>query len=153
LLRVVAPEDMEAKYQRIVVSSLQGYVLYLHKLPTEQLQSAHEANKKLIATKRFWNLSKHTSALIRNAWFSVLIALCQKAPDLLADEGARAALAVFGSLDETDPTVLPKVWEVSLHVLTTVQVSFFNVFSSHNRLAHNFFGHRACPGFAVGVLH
>jgi hypothetical protein len=64
LLRVVAPEEMEAKYQRIVVSSLQGYVLYLHKLPAEQLQSAHEANKKLIALKKLWNLSKHMSALI-----------------------------------------------------------------------------------------
>jgi hypothetical protein len=42
----------------------------------------------------------------------------------LADEGARAALAVFGSLDETEPTVLPTVWEASLHVLTAVQVSF-----------------------------
>ena len=152
LLRVVAPEEMEAKYQRIVVSSLQGYVLYLHKLPAEQLQAAHEANKKLIASKKFWHLSKHTSALIRNAWFSVLIALCQKAPDLLADEGARAALAVFGSLDETDPIVLPTVWEASLHVITTVQVSFFNVFFSHNRLAHHVFRHRACPGFEVGVL-
>ena len=99
LLRVVAPEEMEAKYQRIVVSSLQGYVLYLHKLPAEQLQSVHEANKNLMASKKLWNLSKHTSALIRNAWFSVLIAVCQKAPDLLADEGARATLAVFGSLD------------------------------------------------------
>jgi hypothetical protein len=118
-------------------------VLYLHKLPAEQLQAAHEANKKLIASKKFWNLSKHTSALIRNSWFSVLIALCQKAPDLLADDGARAALAVFGILDETDPTVLPTVWEASLHVLTAVQVSFFNVFFSHKRLAHNFFRHRA----------
>ena len=139
LLRVVAPEEMEAKYQRIVVSSLQGYVLYLHKLPAEQLQAAYEANKKLIASKKFWNLSKHTSALIRSAWFSVLIAVCQKAPDLLADEGARAAFAVFGSLDETDPIVLPAVWEASLHVLTTVQVSFFKMFFSHNRLAHIFF--------------
>jgi hypothetical protein len=114
---------MEAKYQRVIVSSLQGYALYLHKLPAEQLQAAHEANKKLIASKKFWKFSTYTSALIRNAWFSVLIALCQKAPYLLADEGARAAVAVFGNLDETDPTVLPTVWEASLHVLTTLQVS------------------------------
>lgn len=125
---------MDARYQRVVVSSLQGYALYLHKLPPEQLQAAYEANKKLIASKKFWNLSKHTSALIRNAWFSVLIALCQKAPDLLASEGARATLAVFGSLDETDPAVLPTVWEASLHVLTAVQVSFFKQFFPHYRL-------------------
>jgi len=55
----------------------------------------------------------------------VLVALCQKTPDLLTDEGACAAFAVFGSLDETDPTVLPTVWEASLHVLTAVHVSFF----------------------------
>jgi hypothetical protein len=118
---------MEAKYQRVVVSSLQGYALYLHKLPTKQLQAAHKANKKLISSKKFWKLSKHTSSLIRNAWFSVLIALCKKAQDLLIDEGAHAALAVFGNLDETDPAVLPTVWEASLHVLTTIQVSFFKL--------------------------
>ena len=55
----------------------------------------------------------------------MLVALCQKTPDLLTDEGACAAFAVFGSLDETDPTVLPTVWKASLHVLTAVHVSFF----------------------------
>lgn len=125
--KIVTAEEMEAKYQRVVVSSLQGYALYLHKIPAEQLQAVHPTNKKLISSKKFWKLAKHTSALIRNAWFSVLIALCQKAPDLLADEGARAALAVFGNLDETDSTVLPTVWEASLHVLTTVQDCWRNV--------------------------
>jgi hypothetical protein len=152
VLRVVTPEEMEAKYQRIVVSSLQGYALYLQKLPAEHLQAAHEANKKLIASKKFWNLSKHTSALIRNAWFSALIALCQKAPDLLVDEGPHAAVAVFGNLDETDPTVLPTVWEALLHVLTTVQVTFFKQFFSCNISAQIFFGHIACAGLEVTVF-
>jgi hypothetical protein len=122
-LRIATAEEMESKYQRVVVSSLQGYALYLHKLPAEQLQAAYPSSKKLISSKKFWKLAKHSSALIRNAWFSVLIALCQNAPALLADEGARAALSVFTNLDETDSTVLPTVWEASLHVLTTVQVS------------------------------
>jgi hypothetical protein len=47
----------------------------------------------------------------------------------LADEGARVALAAFGNLDETDPTVLPTVWEASLNVLTTLQVSLFKLLS------------------------
>jgi hypothetical protein len=121
----VTAEEAEAKYQRVVVSSLQGYVLYLNKLPAEKLQAAHPSNKKLISSKKFWKLAKHSSALIRNAWFSIIIALCQKAPDILADEGARATLAVFGNLDETDSTVMPTVWDASLHVLSTVQVSLF----------------------------
>ncbi|KAJ9575352.1 hypothetical protein L9F63_025698, partial [Diploptera punctata] len=117
----VTAEEMEAKYQRVIISSLHGYALYLQKLPADQLKAANQANKKILASKKFWKFSKHSSALIRNAWFTVIIALCEKAPDLLADDGSRVALAVFNSLDETDPIVLPTVWEASLHVLTTVE--------------------------------
>lgn len=117
----VTAEEMEAKYQRVVISSLQGYALYLQKLPADQLKAAEQANKKFLVSKKFWKLSKHSCALIRNAWFTVIIALCQKAPDLLADEGSRVALAVFSNLDENDPIVLPTVWEASLHVLTTIE--------------------------------
>ena len=116
-------DEMEAKYQRVLISSLQGYALYLHKLPADQLKAAEQANKKILVSKKFWKLWKHSCALIRNAWFTVVIALCQKAPHFLANEGSRVALAVFGNLDESDPIVLPTVWEASLHVLTTIEVS------------------------------
>lgn len=119
--KISSAEDMESKYQRVLVSSLQGYALFLQKMPSEHLEAVNDLNKKLVSSKRFWKLASHKAPLVRNAWFSALIAVCQKAPNLLENNGSQVTLAVFGKLDETDPVVLPAVWEAALHVLTVVQ--------------------------------
>ncbi|CAG2060103.1 unnamed protein product, partial [Timema podura] len=105
--KTATEDEMEAKYQRVLVSSLQGYSLYLAKMPQDQLKMVYDINKKLVSSKKFWKYSKHTIPM--------------KAPELLADETAHVCVSVFNNLDEADPTVLPTVWDAALHVLTTVQ--------------------------------
>lgn len=59
---------------------------------------------------------------IRAAWFKVLTVICQKAEILLEGKEKEVTNIVFTSLDDSDPTVLPHVWEATLMVMSTLQV-------------------------------
>ena len=60
---------------------------------------------------------------VRGALSEVVSALCQYTPGLVLKEAARASAAVLLSIDDTDPVVLPPLWEAVLHVVTTIPVS------------------------------
>ncbi|XP_075215935.1 E3 ubiquitin-protein ligase listerin [Lycorma delicatula] len=119
--KVTTPEEMETKYQRVVVSSLHGYAFYLSKLPEEQLLKAEELNKKLIGNSKFWKFAKHSASIVRVAWFTAIVNLCQKAPFFLSNEKKHVVLAVFNSLDDVDSVVLPVVWRSALHVVDIIK--------------------------------
>lgn len=53
----------------------------------------------------------------------MVCALCEFTPGLVQTEAARLCPAVLLSIDDTDPAVLPPVWEAVLHVVSTVPVS------------------------------
>ncbi|XP_046392892.1 E3 ubiquitin-protein ligase listerin [Ischnura elegans] len=114
-------EEMEAKYTRTLISSLQGYSYFLQQLPAKVIKNSESNNHKLLSSSKFWKYARHNSPMVRSSWFSALIAICQKAPFLLEDQGSQVAHAVFGNLDETDPGTLPVVWEAALHALVTIK--------------------------------
>lgn len=125
---MTSAEEANAKYERVIISSLQGYALYLSKLNMEAIEKVAELNEKLVSNNKFWKLAKHKVAPIRSAWFGVLTALCQKAPFLLNKEEMHVSLCVFSNLDESEPTVLPLVWEAALLTITTIKVCISHVF-------------------------
>lgn len=53
----------------------------------------------------------------------MVCALCEFTPGLVQAEAARLCPAVLLSIDDTDPVVLPPVWEAVLHVVSTIHVS------------------------------
>lgn len=114
---------MEAKYQRVIIASLQGYSLYLQRLSSDQIQQAEANNKKLLSSQKFWKYSKHKAPAIRNSFYNALISLCQNAKFLLAGETAHVSAAIFNNLDESDPMVLPNVWDAALNALVVIEVS------------------------------
>lgn len=122
--KTTLPEDAEAKYQRVLISSLQGYTLYLNAVSLEHIEKQVDSNLKIISHAKFWKLAKHKVATIRSAWFGVITALCQKSPLLREKEAGHIIGSVFGNLDEKEPVVLPAVWESLLSVLSTVNVNF-----------------------------
>lgn len=117
-------EDAEAKYERIVISSLHGYSLYLSKVSSENIEKAEDVNKKIVSSAKFWKFSKSKVVPIRTAFFGTLKMLCQKAPFLLKAETEHVVNAVFLNLDEMEPTVLPNIWEAVLLCVTTFEVLF-----------------------------
>lgn len=60
---------------------------------------------------------------VRGAYFEMVCALCQFTPGLVQAEAARLCPAVLLSIDDTDPVVLPPVWEAVLYVVSTIPVS------------------------------
>lgn len=60
---------------------------------------------------------------VRGAFFELMCALCEFTSGLVQAEAARVCPAVLLSIDDTDPVVLPPVWEAVLYVVTTIPVS------------------------------
>ncbi|XP_050076101.1 E3 ubiquitin-protein ligase listerin [Anopheles maculipalpis] len=104
------PEECENKYQRVLISSLRGYALYLGRIPPETLKKSVEKNAKLLESPKFWTYHKHKTSAIRAAWFEAISALLQYAPFLVEQHQAQITTSVFQFLDETDPTVVTHVW-------------------------------------------
>ncbi|KAI4457621.1 zinc finger protein [Holotrichia oblita] len=118
-------EDAEAKYERVVISSLHGYSLYINKVSSENIEKAEDINRKIVSSGKFWKFSKSKVVPIRTAFFGTLKTICQKAPFLLKSETEHIVSAIFQNLDETEPTVLPNIWEAVLLCVTTFEVRFF----------------------------
>uniref|UniRef100_A0A182NK38 E3 ubiquitin-protein ligase listerin n=1 Tax=Anopheles dirus TaxID=7168 RepID=A0A182NK38_9DIPT len=104
------PEECENKYQRVLISSLRGYALYLARIPADNLKKSAEKNAALLESPKFWTYHKHKTAAIRAAWFEAVSALLQHAPFLVEKHQAQITTSVFQFLDETDPTVVTHVW-------------------------------------------
>lgn len=60
---------------------------------------------------------------VRGAFFQLVCALCEFTPGLVVAQAALLCPAVLLNIDDTDPAVLPSVWEAVLHVVSTVPVS------------------------------
>jgi len=114
-------EVKDARYQRVVVSCLNGYALYLQRLPVEHLHKAEEANLKLVSSAKFWRFNKDPAPIVRAAWFTAFVALCEKAPFLLAEEAKHACMAVLSNIDETDPAVVSNVWQAALLLFNVIE--------------------------------
>uniref|UniRef100_A0A182QYR1 E3 ubiquitin-protein ligase listerin n=1 Tax=Anopheles farauti TaxID=69004 RepID=A0A182QYR1_9DIPT len=104
------PEECENKYQRVLISSLRGYALYLARIPADSLKKSVEKNATILESPKFWTYHKHKTAAIRAAWFEAVSALLQYAPFLVEKHQAQVTTSVFQFLDETDPTVVTHVW-------------------------------------------
>lgn len=106
-------------------------------MPIEQIESVSMLNNDIISNSKFWKLGKHPSPPVRLAFYKVLTALFQRASFLLDDKEKQIINAVFNNLDETDPTVLPYIWQAVLlivsrvrknlckHKITTIFISIF----------------------------
>nr|CAI5817590.1 unnamed protein product [Callosobruchus analis] len=115
------PEEMEAKHERVLISCLQGYCLFLEKVPVDSIKSTAELNSNIISNAKFWKFAKHKVGNIRSAFFNVLAMILQKAPFLLEGKSSQVTTTVFGNIDENDPSVLPYVLESILLTMSTIQ--------------------------------
>uniref|UniRef100_A0A8C5BF72 E3 ubiquitin-protein ligase listerin n=1 Tax=Gadus morhua TaxID=8049 RepID=A0A8C5BF72_GADMO len=116
----VPEEERETKFIRMLTSSLLGVKKLLHLLPDSDRNLLEDRLTQLISSAKFWKYSKHKTPQVRGALSEVVSALCQYTPGLVHKEAARASAAVLLSIDDTDPVVLPPLWEAVLHVVTTI---------------------------------
>lgn len=57
LYKNLTPEEIEAKFDRVLISCLQGYNLYLEQVPKEQLLKSLEANNNIVSNGNVTNFS------------------------------------------------------------------------------------------------
>lgn len=108
--KVYSTEECEDKYERVVISSLRGYALYLEKMSSETLEQSKTRNLALTQSERFWSLHKNKTLRIRSAFFEAISAILQHGSFLLANSEEQVTQIVFKAIDETDPVVLSHVW-------------------------------------------
>lgn len=116
----VTEEEREGKYVRMLTSSLLGVKRLLSLLLPSDRTALEERLTHLLNSGKFWKYCKHKTPQVRGAFFEMVCALCEYTPDLVQAEAARLCPAVLLSIDDTDPIVLPPVWEAVLHVVSTI---------------------------------
>uniref|UniRef100_I3JAZ1 E3 ubiquitin-protein ligase listerin n=1 Tax=Oreochromis niloticus TaxID=8128 RepID=I3JAZ1_ORENI len=113
-------EEREAKYVRMLTSSLLGVKRLLFLLLQDDRAALETGLAHLVNSGKFWKYGKHKTPQVRGAFFEMVCALCEFTPGLVQAEAARLCPAVLLSIDDTDPVVLPPVWEAVLHVVSTI---------------------------------
>ncbi|KAE8287484.1 E3 ubiquitin-protein ligase listerin [Larimichthys crocea] len=116
----VTQEEREAKYVRMLTSSLLGVKRLLSLLLQDDRAALEQRLAQLVTSAKFWKYSKHKTPQVRGAFFEMVCALCEFTPGLVQAEAARLCPTVLLSIDDTDPVVLPPVWEAVLHVVATI---------------------------------
>uniref|UniRef100_A0A673KHS8 E3 ubiquitin-protein ligase listerin n=1 Tax=Sinocyclocheilus rhinocerous TaxID=307959 RepID=A0A673KHS8_9TELE len=116
----VPEEEREAKFIRLLTSSLLALKRLLSILPEQDRELLKERVTQLITQGKFWKYSKHKTPQIRGAFFELIVTMCAHTPQLIQAEAPRACSAVLLSIDDTDPVVLPPLWEAVLHILSCV---------------------------------
>lgn len=127
-----SPEECEAKYQRVVISSLRGYALYLEKILPEKLELSTNKNLTLTESDRFWSLHKNKTLQVRSAFFEALSSLLHNAAFLVGKFEEPMTSFVFKAIDESDPTLLSHIW--SCIILIQVKVENWSKYVNVNKM-------------------
>ncbi|XP_023562333.1 E3 ubiquitin-protein ligase listerin [Octodon degus] len=125
--QTVPEEEREAKFYRVVTCSLLALKKLLCLLPDNELDSLEEKFKSLLSQNKFWKYGKHSVPQIRSAYFELVSALCQRIPQLMKEEASKVSPSVLLSIDDSDPSVCPALWEAVLYTLTTIEDCWLHV--------------------------
>ncbi|XP_031815109.1 E3 ubiquitin-protein ligase listerin isoform X1 [Sarcophilus harrisii] len=130
--QTVAEEEREAKYFRILTSSLLALKKLLCMLPPSEISSVELKLKPLLSHNKFWKYGKHSSSQVRSAFFELVSAFCQYIPQSVKAESSKISPAVLVNIDESDPIVCPPLWEAVLYILTTIEDCWNHVNAKKN---------------------
>ncbi|XP_012139948.1 E3 ubiquitin-protein ligase listerin [Megachile rotundata] len=117
----LSAEEMETKYQRVLIASLQGYSVFLRKVPINEIEKMIDIHRKIISNNKFWKLVKYDALPVKTAFFNVLTSIIENADILLQDEKKKAVTTIMNNLDETEPALLAAVWECMLVTINKIQ--------------------------------
>ncbi|XP_014299364.1 E3 ubiquitin-protein ligase listerin [Microplitis demolitor] len=110
----LSPEILEAKYQRILICSLQGYCSYLKQVSSQQIEKTANIHHQIINGSKFWKLAKHEIPLIKISFFNIITSLIENCKEILKDTEKKTITSIMNSLDENEPGVISAVWECML---------------------------------------
>ncbi|GFN93637.1 E3 ubiquitin-protein ligase listerin-like [Plakobranchus ocellatus] len=113
--QTTSDEDMEAKYHRVVTSSLQGLRKVLGILPLDFVAaSMTDDMTTLLESSAFWKHAKSPVPSVRGGMLSLLSAVCQCCPSASGRSISKISPFVFSFLDCSEPTIVSYAWETVL---------------------------------------
>ncbi|GFR72211.1 E3 ubiquitin-protein ligase listerin [Elysia marginata] len=117
--QTTSDEDMEAKYQRVITSSLQGMRKVLKMLPPESVTTLmSEHMKNLLESSSFWKHAKSSVQSVKGGMLSLLSAICQLCPSASIGTISKISPFVFSYLSCADPSIISYVWEAVLSIVS-----------------------------------
>ena len=120
---------MDAKYERIISSSLQAYSFYLKTVTSADIEKTADYHKKLISSNKFWKLAKNEVSAIKIGFFNALTALLSHTNNIVCEEKRKILTTAINGLDESEPTLLIAVWEALLTAINRIEVKIiFHLF-------------------------
>ena len=66
--RTTSAEDMDAKYQRLIASTLMALRLFIDTVPTSQQESLFPQYHGIMGNAKLWKMAKHSSELVRRLY-------------------------------------------------------------------------------------
>ncbi|XP_077977369.1 E3 ubiquitin-protein ligase listerin-like isoform X1 [Glandiceps talaboti] len=114
------PEEMEAKYNRVMTSSLLAFRHFLLVLPKQEHENLQETYQGFLTEPKLWKYAKNKAPPIRGAFFSAISAMCQAIPQVVDNYASKLCPAVLGNIDDTDPAVCQTLWEAVLYVVSSI---------------------------------
>ncbi|KAF7402902.1 hypothetical protein HZH66_005169 [Vespula vulgaris] len=117
----LSAEEMETKYQKVLVASLHSYSYYFKKVPFQEVEKTIEIHQKIISNIKFWKLAKHNALPIKTAFFTALTSIIENADALIQNDKKRTVTVIMNSLDETEPALSLAIWESMLVAINKVQ--------------------------------
>lgn len=126
--RAVSPEDAQAKYARLVSSSISVISSLLQDLPKEEIDKQQDLHDEILSTPKLWDFCYHPDALVRKAMYRLLRICSQTYSSVIAKNQERisadmiskaCAIDQTGSAYDFSETLLaltkasPQVWSES----------------------------------------
>lgn len=125
--RTIPQEEREAKYNRLISSSLLSFGYIMEMLQKHDISDISEPLESIFEEKKFWKFSRHHSPMIRAAFFNFLSSACRYSADVLRSHTAVLCPSVLHSLDESEPSVISSFWDCLLHVVSTFEECWSHV--------------------------
>ncbi|XP_043265520.1 E3 ubiquitin-protein ligase listerin [Colletes gigas] len=121
LQKSLTAEEMEAKYQRLLIASVKAYSFYLKTIPVQEIEKMIDIHQKIINNNKFWKLEKYDALSVKTAFFNVLTSLIENTAILIQEEKKRTVTTIMNNLDETEPALLSAIWECVLVTINKIQ--------------------------------
>ncbi|KAK7480178.1 hypothetical protein BaRGS_00028563 [Batillaria attramentaria] len=115
--KTTPPEEMEAKYQRVLSSSLLALRQLLLTLPPAELEGVKGHMRGLLNDGKFWKLSKSAVLTVRSGMFWFTGSLCQAIPDVAQECVSKLSPLILGSIDSSEPGMIGAVWDAVLSLV------------------------------------
>ncbi|KAJ7383932.1 listerin E3 ubiquitin protein ligase 1 [Desmophyllum pertusum] len=118
--KFVSEEEMEAKYNRVLSSSILGLGQLIHVTSSNADADMEELFLDVLRQNKFWKYARHKSPNVRGAVFSMVSVTCEILPSMMLSLSSQVSPAVLSALDDSDPAVCQQLWNVVLSVLKNI---------------------------------